>query len=120
EAVVPEERPIIASVYLNRIRDNMPLPADPTVQYALGTPEEWWPNLSPAALQVDSAYNTYRRPSLAPGPICTPSQASILAVLNPAETEYFFFVAKGDGSGAHVFSTTYEEHQQNIEEYHGT
>lgn len=116
EAVVPEERPIIASVYYNRLRENMPLQADPTVQYAIGEQGNWWPPVTPDDLNVESAYNTYRTPSLPPAPICNPSLASIEAALNPAETEYFYFVVKGDGSGAHVFANTYYEHLKNIED----
>lgn len=113
EAVVAEERPIIASVYYNRLKEGMPLQADPTVQYAVGHPGDWWPEITQADIDKDIPYNTYRRPSL-PGPICNPSLASIEAALNPAQTDYLYFVAKGDGSGAHAFSKTYAEHQENI------
>jgi UPF0755 protein len=115
EAVNPEERPTIASVYLNRINRGMPLQADPTVQYQIGTPAEWWPELSLADLQRDGRYNTYLNPSLPPGPICNPSLASIEAVLNPDTTDYLYFVATGDGS--HVFSRTLAEHEENVRRY---
>lgn len=115
EAVVPEERAIIASVYYNRLAQGMPLQADPTVQYQIGTEAEWWPELTPEDLQESGRYNTYLTTSLPPGPICNPSLASIEAALTPAQTGYLFFVAKGDGS--HAFATTLEEHEQNVEQY---
>ncbi|MCS6962597.1 endolytic transglycosylase MltG [Thermoflexus sp.] len=119
EAVLPEERPLIASVYLNRLTAGMKLDADPTVQYALGyQPDQktWWKSpLVLEDLQVDSPYNTYRYPGLPPGPIANPGLASIEAVLNPAETDYFYFMAdciKKDGS--HWFARTHEEHLRNF------
>ena len=120
EAVVPDERPIIASVYYNRLKQNMPLQADPTVQYAMGTTSNWWPEVTPDDLNVQSPYNTYQTPGLPPGPICNPSLASIDAALNPAQTDYLYFVAKGDGSGSHVFAKTYDEQLQNIQKYEGS
>jgi len=119
EAAVPEERPIIASVYYNRIKQNMPLQADPTVQYAIGKGGDWWPEITPDDLNVQNPYNTYQSPGLPPGPICNPSLASIEAALNPAQTDYLYFVAKGDGSGQHLFAKTYEEQQQNIQKVSG-
>lgn len=115
EAVLPEERPIIASVYYNRLREGMPLQADPTVQYELGESGNWWPELTPEDIQQNGRYNTYLNPDLPPGPICNPSLASIEAALRPAQTDYLFFVARGDGS--HAFATTAEEHQRNVDEY---
>src|SRR5574341_617250 len=120
EAAVPSERPVIASVYLNRLKKKLLLQADPTVQYAMGyqaASKQWWK--TPITLEeyqhVDSPYNTYLHPGLPPGPICNPSLASSTAVLEPAQTEYLYFVGKGDGS--HVFAKTYEEHQQNLQKY---
>ncbi len=119
EAVKAEERPIIASVYLNRLSKNMALEADSTVQYALGyQPEKntWWRRLSVEQLrQVESPYNTYLRRGLPPGPICSPGLASIQAVLQPAKTEYLYYYAKGDGS--HAFAKTFEEHLENQQKY---
>jgi len=119
EAVVPEERPIIASVYLNRLRRGMHLEADPTVQYAKGYDPQtgrWWPQLSLDELRtVDSPFNTFIHPGLPPGPICSPGLASIEAVLNPADTTFLFFHAKGDGS--HAFAETFEEHLENQRKY---
>ncbi len=120
EAAVASERPIIASVYLNRLKKKMPLQADPTVQYAMGyqaATRQWWK--SPVSLDeyqtVQSPYNTYLNAGLPPGPICSPSLASISAVLEPEQTDYYYFLAKGDGS--HVFAKTYEEHQANMAKY---
>ena len=117
EAVLPEERPIIAAVYLNRLESGeMRLEADPTVQYAVGTPDEWWPRLNTELLEQarDHPYNTYTHDGLPPGPISNPGFASIQAVLQPADVDYLFFVANSDGSGQHIFATTYEEHLQNL------
>ncbi len=118
EAVVPEERPLIASVYLNRLRVGMLLEADPTVQYAMGYQPDsglWWNlNLTQNDYHtVDSPYNTYLYPGLPPTPIANPGLDSIRAVVYPAESPYFFFRAACDGSGAHLFSETFEEHQAN-------
>jgi len=124
EAQVPEERPIIAGVFLTRLRRGMPLEADPTVQYALGNDPAsvakygyWKQDLTQADLEVDSLYNTYRNAGLPPGPICNPGLASIQAVIRPAQTDYLYFVARADGS--HVFAETLEEHLSNIQQYGG-
>jgi UPF0755 protein len=119
EAVLAEERPIIASVYLNRLRRGIYLEADPTVQYGKGYDSatgRWWPLLRAEELRaIDSPFNTYIHPGLPPGPICSPGLASIEAVLQPAETNYLFFLAKGDGS--HAFAETFEEHLENQAKY---
>ncbi len=116
EAAVAEERPIIASVFLNRLAAGMTLDADPTVQYALGLQPDgsWWKSpLTSTDLQIDSPFNTYRYPGLPPTPIANPGLASLEAVAFPAETPYFYFRALCDGSGRHAFATTFEEHLQN-------
>jgi UPF0755 protein len=122
EAVIPEERPIMAQVFLRRLREGIPLGADPTVQYAVADDEDsveqngyWKSGLTLQDLELDSPYNTYQNQGLPPGPIANPRLDSILAVVNPANTNYLYFVAKPDGS--HAFSSTLEEHQQNIEMY---
>jgi UPF0755 protein len=122
EAVLPEERPLIASVYLNRLAIGMPLQADPTVQYAItarpGSVVEfgyWKRELSLQDLQYDSSYNTYVRAGMPPGPIASPGIDSIRAVIRPAQTNYLFFVARNDGS--HAFAETFEEHQANVLRY---
>ncbi len=122
EAVLAEERPIIANVYLNRLEQGMYLQSDPTVQYALGYQEDtgqWWkiPMSLEEDVPFDSPYNTYLYPGLPPGPICSPGLASIRAVLEPADTSYLFFFSKFDGS--HAFAETYEEHLRNQDQYQG-
>jgi UPF0755 protein len=126
EAMVDAERPIIASVFLNRLAAKMPLDADPTVQYAVGYNARqgtWWPVLYfdelgiESLAEIDSPYNTYRNMGLPPGPICSPGLASLQAALRPAQTDYYFFVAKNDGSGEHAFARTPEEHAANVARY---
>ncbi len=109
EAVLKTERPIIAAVYLNRLKKKMPLQADPTVQYALGL-GHWKKGLTRADLGAPSSYNTYIRRGLPPGPICSPGLESFLGVLSPAKTEALYFVA--DTTGGHRFSETNEEHSK--------
>ncbi|HLL49349.1 MAG TPA: endolytic transglycosylase MltG [Thermomicrobiales bacterium] len=116
EAQLPEERPTIADVYLSRWEQNWRLDADPTVQYALGTPQDWWPKLSGEDLFYESPYNTYQREGLPPGPIANPGFASIQAVLFPDDTPYMYFVAKGE-TGEHAFAVTPEEQAENVELY---
>lgn len=116
EAVVLDERDLIASVFLNRYEIGKLLEADPTVQYALGLQGSgsWWKApLSFDDLEIDSPYNTYRYPGLPPGPIANPGLESIRAVAFPAESAFFYFRATCDGSGMHSFAITFEEHQQN-------
>jgi UPF0755 protein len=117
EAVRKEEAPLIASVYLNRWEIGMKLEADPTVQYAIGynaLQGTWWTNpLSAADLQFDSPFNTYVYGGLPPAPISNPGMDALNAVAYPAETPYYFFRAKCDGSGYHNFSVTFEEHLEN-------
>lgn len=105
EARLPEERPVIAAVYYNRLRQQMPLQADPTVQYALGYHVE---HLLYRDLAVQSPYNTYLHPGLPPGPIASPGGASIRAALAPARVPYLYFVAASDGH--HEFRATLAEH----------
>jgi UPF0755 protein len=107
EARVAEERPVIAGVYLNRLEIGMLLQADPTVQYALGEPKE---RLLYADIErvADHPYNTYTHAGLPPGPIASPGEAALDAVLEPAEVPFLFFVARPDGS--HVFTRTEREH----------
>jgi UPF0755 protein len=121
EAVQPDERPLIAGVFLNRLRLGMPLGADPTVQYALaGDPQSverfgfWKQGLTLEDLEVESPYNTYVNGGLPPGPIANPGLDSLEAVAHPAETGYLYFVAREDGS--HVFAETLEEHLRNVDE----
>ena len=121
EAALPEEKPLMAAVFLNRLRAGMPLQADPTVQYALGYDEAtgaWWKSpLDAADLAIESPYNTYQVSGLPPGPIANPGLASLQAVANPAAVDYLFFVldCNADIPGQHLFSVTYEEHLDNVE-----
>jgi UPF0755 protein len=119
-----DERPIVASVYWNRVSGvcsketgGAYLQADPTVQYAAGRPGEWWwkPPSVEAYKSVQSPYNTYLRPGLPPSPIDSPGLSAIQAAASPADTKYCFFVATGDGS--HVFAATLAEHEANVARY---
>ncbi len=105
EASNPEERPLVASVIYNRIRQDMPLQIDATVQYALERPKE---ELSLADLKIDSPYNTYENSGLPPGPICSPGRQSLEAAINPAETDYLYYVLKANGE-EHFFTSSYNE-----------
>ncbi len=105
EARRDAERPLIAAVYLNRLRLGMRLEADPTVQYALGY---WKKGLTRQDLKVASPYNTYVHRGLPPGPICNPGLNSFEAVLHPATTDALYFVA--DNRGGHIFSATNTQH----------
>ncbi|MFH1446943.1 MAG: endolytic transglycosylase MltG [Chloroflexota bacterium] len=117
EAVIDEEKPLIASVFYNRLIVGMRLETDPTIQYAISyyAPlNTWWKApLDRNDLQIESAYNTYLNYGLPPGPISNPSLASLRAVAYPAETPYYFFRAACDDSQTHNFSVTYEEHLAN-------
>jgi UPF0755 protein len=112
ETPLDQEKNLVASVYLNRLKKNMRLQADPTVQYALGGAAR---RLYYKDLATDSPYNTYRHNGLPPGPICNPGTASILAVLKPAESNYLYFVATG--KGGHYFAESLAEHNANIKKY---
>ncbi len=109
EAVKEREKPVIASVFLNRLRIGMPLQANPTIWYITGRSAYW---LTKKDLKIDSPYNTYIHRGLPPTPICNPSVSSIIAVLKPARTRYLYFVA--DGKGGHVFSSSYRKHMENV------
>lgn len=111
----PEERPIVAAVYRNRLKIRMGLQADPTVVYALQKAGRYDGNIRRDDLQFDSPYNTYRYAGLPPGPIAAPGKAAIEAALNPADVPYLYFVSRNDGS--HVFSTTLAEHNRNVQRF---
>jgi len=111
EAVLDEEKPLIASVFYNRLNAGWMLETDPTVQYAVSSSGNWWPNpLTYNDLAFDSPYNTYLYYGLPPGPISNPNIDSLRAVAYPDESPYFFFRAKCDDSNSHTFSITYKEH----------
>jgi UPF0755 protein len=113
ETAKPEERPIVAAVYRNRLRIGMALQCDPTVIYALERAGRYNGNITRADLAIDSPYNTYRYPGLPPGPIAAPGQASLEAAAQPADVSYLYFVSRNDGS--HAFATTLDEHNRNVE-----
>ena len=108
-----QERPLIARVFLNRLKLGMPLQSDPTVIYGLG--KDYDGNLHKADLQKATLYNTYVIPALPPGPICNPGKAALLAVLQPTPSEALYFVAKNDGF--HFFSATLAEHNRAVNLY---
>lgn len=117
ESVVDEEMPLIASVFLNRLRAQMKLDSDATVQFALGYNKgqnSWWTNpLTKDAFSLDSPYNTYLYKGLPPTPICNPGLSALLAVAEAPSSDYFYFRAACDGSGHHLFAITYAEHLNN-------
>ncbi len=113
ETAIPEERPLIASVFHNRLKQGMRLQSDPTIIYGLvGGKGKLERGLTKDDLDSDTAYNTYKINGLPPGPIANPGRASLEAVLNPPDTGYLYFVA--DGSGGHAFAKTLEEHNANV------
>jgi len=117
ETRADEEKALMASVFYNRLEAGMRLETDPTVQYALGYDQvgkTWWKSpLYLDDLAVNSPYNTYQNSGLPPSPISNPALASLIAAVQPKESPYFFFRARCDGSGTHVFSITFEEHLNN-------
>jgi len=115
ETAKPEERPIVAAVYANRLRIGMGMQCDPTVIYALERAGRYTGNLTRDDLHFDSPYNTYRYAGLPPGPIAAPGRASIEAASAPADVPYLYFVSRNDGS--HVFAVTLDEHNRNVFEY---
>ncbi len=116
ETPKPEERPLVAGVYTNRLRKNMLLQCDPTVIYALKQVDKYKPPLLLKDLSYDSPYNTYVHPGLPPGPIGNPGETSIRAAFAPATTEFLYFVA--NTQGGHFFASTLAEHNQNVAKYH--
>jgi UPF0755 protein len=110
-----DERPLIASVFWNRIRIGMALQSDPTIIYELKRQGRYDGNLRRSDLERDSPYNTYTSRGLPPGPIASPGRDSIDAVLYPAESKYLYFVSKNDGS--HYFSKTLREHNAAVRKY---
>ncbi|MCK9163307.1 MAG: endolytic transglycosylase MltG [Bacteroidales bacterium] len=111
-----DEKPIVAAVYINRLKKGMPLQADPTVKFAIG--DFTIKRIIGSMLGVNSPYNTYQNTGLPPSPICIPSISSIDAVLNYAKNDYIFFCAKEDFSGYHNFSSDVQEHYSNARKYH--
>jgi UPF0755 protein len=106
EALVPAERPVVAAVIWNRLRKDMLLQIDATIQYALGKTK---PLLTYDDLEIDSPYNTYKHTGLPPTPISNPGLAALKAAADPTSDKYLYYVARNDGTGRHYFSTTYEQ-----------
>ena len=115
ETGIAAERPVVASVYRNRLRIGMALQCDPTVIYALELLGRYDGNIHKEDLSVSSPYNTYARPGLPPGPIANPGRMSLEAALAPADSDYLYFVA--DAKGGHVFSSTLEAHSRAVANY---
>ena len=115
ETGAPEERPIVAAVYRNRLRIGMRLQADPTVVHALRQAGSYTGNIRRDDLALDSPYNTYLHAGLPPGPIAAPGAASLEAALMPAEVDYLYFVSRNDGT--HAFARTLAEHNRNVLEF---
>jgi UPF0755 protein len=117
EAKLPQERPIIAAVFTNRLRLGMKLDCDPTTIYAALLDHHYRGTIYRSDLDSDNPYNTYRHAGLPPGPICNPGLDSIRAALLPADSDALYFVAKPDGSGAHEFSSTLGAHNLATQRY---
>jgi UPF0755 protein len=111
----PEERPVVAGVFENRLRKGIPLQCDPTVIYALERAGQYKGALTGKDLHFDSAYNTYQNRGLPPGPIGNPGEASLRAALHPAQTDYLYFVA--NTQGGHFFGATLAQHNKNVVKY---
>jgi len=114
ESAVAEERPLIAGLFVNRLRKKMRLQTDPTVIYGI---ENYDGNIRFRDLRKDTPYNTYTRSGLPPTPIALPGREAIHATLHPDKTKYLYFVAYGDGSGRHVFSTNLKDHEKAVDKY---
>lgn len=111
EVRVKKEQPIVAGIYLNRLKINMPLQADATIQYVFKNQKE---RITYVDLKINDPYNTYIIPGFTPGPISNPGKAAMEAMLHPQKNNYFYYVTKKDGTGEHYFSETFEKHKENI------
>ena len=114
ESAIAEERPRIAGLFVNRLRKKMRLQTDPTVIYGI---ENYDGNIRFRDLRKDTPYNTYTRAGLPPTPIALPGREAIHATLHPDKTKYLYFVAYGDGSGRHEFSTNLKDHEKAVDRY---
>jgi UPF0755 protein len=117
EARLPEERPVIAGVFLNRLRLDLPLQCDPTTIYAALLEDRYRGAIHRSDLASQQRYNTYQHVGLPPGPIANPGLDSLQAALHPAETAYLYFVARPDGSGRHQFSKELAQHELAVQQY---
>ena len=118
ETAVNAERPLVASVFENRLKKKMPLMTDPSVIYGLELEDHWRGTIYQSDLKRDTAYNTYLHPGLPPGPIANPGIPSLRAAMHPADTDYLYFVAAGaDAQGHSLFASTLDEHNRNVAGY---
>ena len=117
ETAAADERPLVASVYFNRMASRMPLDADPSVIYASLLAGRYSGTIQRSDLTFDSPYNTYRYAGLPPGPIANPGKSAIAAAMHPAASDYLYFVADGSGNGHHRFARTLDEHNRNVAAY---
>ncbi|MEO8657413.1 MAG: endolytic transglycosylase MltG [Bryobacteraceae bacterium] len=117
ESAVPAERPVVASVYVNRVTRKMKLDCDPTTIYAALLENRWRGTIYRSDLESTNPYNTYRNPGFPPGPIANPGRRALEAAMHPADTPYLYFVAKADGSGGHNFSEDLAHHQTAVAQY---
>jgi UPF0755 protein len=115
EVSVDSERPLVASVFENRLAKSMPLQTDPTVVYAALLESRYRGTIYASDLKSESPYNTYRHPGLPPGPICSPGLAALRAAISPAKSDYLYFVS--DANGHSRFATTLKEHATNVQQY---
>jgi len=118
ETAVDEERPLVASVFLNRLKKNMPLMTDPSVIYGLERENRWRGALYASDLTHNTSYNTYVHAGLPPGPIANPGLHSLRAAMDPAKTDYLYFVAAGANAQGHsMFESTLDEHNHDVAVY---
>ncbi len=118
ETAVDAERPLVASVFENRLAQNMPLNTDPSVIYGLELTGHWRGAIYESDLTRDTPYNTYLHAGLPPGPVCNPGIPSLRAAMNPPKTNYLYFVAAGtDAQGHSLFAATLDEHNRNVALY---
>jgi UPF0755 protein len=115
ETAQPDERPLVAAVYRNRLTKRMPMQADPTVIYAMQKAGKYNGNIRRDDLQIESRYNTYRYAGLPPGPIASPGLAALQAAIRPADVRYLYFVSRNDGT--HAFAETLAEHNRNVSKW---
>ena len=117
ETKTDQERPVVSGILIKRLNSGWPLQTDAAVQYAVGTSKEWWPILTLDNLSAGSPYNTYKYQGLPPTPIASPGLSSIRGVLNPTESEYWYYIH--DTKGQIHYAETLEEHNTNIARYLG-
>jgi UPF0755 protein len=120
ETGVGHERPLVAAVFINRLRAGMPLQCDPTTVYAALLENRYRGAIRKSDLTSTNPYNTYAHPGLPPGPIANPGAPSLQAALHPAAAGYLYFVAQADGSGTHHFSVTLAEHDRAVAAFRKT